>query len=289
MKTAAKNNSSGIRIDLNRRNLAKAIAASPLFGLTSIDSFANTMADADTEIADYCWNIYTGRIAIPDTEKNKIGFLPRHTNRQAEDALLQIAKPIMATSTRNTLAWRTGLVQNGKVNAITPGGGVILVYDGLVSLCKTEAELASVIAHEVGHVEHRHAIRRIYAQRVLENHGIAAGAHPSILKKHFDSGRYGLVADKIIYQSYKRLWEHQADAYIIRAFSKLGYSMQESHSFFTTLMANFGSGSPNLCIYSTHPLTQERVSRLKNLTKAYPRTYQRGDSEAFRYLKSITG
>ena len=271
--------------NINRRKLLSLMATSPLLGLAAQPVRSSTVANVDLEIAEIYWQTYRSTNLDP----KDYPILPRCEDRQAEDALHTIAAPIMATSSRRDIAWRIGLVTNGQVNAVTPGGGVIFVYDGLIKLCKSEAELASVIAHEVGHIEHRHAIRRIYTSKVFEDHGVTIGSNTQQIKSLFEQRKYDIVADTMLYKSYKRLWEHEADAYIIHAFRKTRYPLEASYTFFESMIREFGAGSPDLCIYSSHPEMKKRITRLKNLSKAYRITPARPDSEAFRYLKQAIG
>ena len=268
-------------VNQKRRKLLKAAGSLPLLSFFSAPLLANRVQDVDIEIAELAWSEYR----YP--EEGDQPYFPRHQDADAEAALSEIAKPIMDVSTRSNLAWRIGLVESDQVNAVTPGGGVVFVFDKLIANCKSESQLASVIAHEVGHIEHRHAIQRIYAEGILERDDVQQNVDGAALKKAFDQKFYNLVSSEIIYKSYKRLWEHQADAFIIRAFERLNYSLDESHTFFENLITLFGSGSPDNCLFSTHPLTNERIMRLKNLSRAYAQRNTRGNSEAFNYLKSV--
>ncbi len=267
-------------VDSNRRLLLKALLASPLY--TFAPSLqAVTQGDIDAFSADRYWQRYLqGRFPVNNT------MVIRHENRQCEQALQEIAAPIMAMSTRKHLDWRMGLLHAGPPNAFTPGGGVIFVLDSLIAFCDTEAELASVIAHEVGHVEHRHAIRRIYSQGILAEMGIDTNWDTQKVISAFKDRQYELVSQKLAYKSYQRLWEHQADAYIVRVFRHLGYPMVNAYSFFEKLLQVYADSSPGLCIFGSHPQVKERIQRIKGLGRAYGKQARKGDSEAFKYLKA---
>ncbi|MGD9157485.1 MAG: M48 family metallopeptidase [Desulfobacteraceae bacterium] len=258
-----------------RRDFLKVLAVLPLSVLFPVSAQAG-MDDVDTAFADFWWQRYR--------ENHK--EVPRTLNRQCEQALQKIAAPVMASSTRKNLEWKIGLLAGDTVNAFTCGGGVIFIYEGLIALCESEAELASVIAHEVGHIEYRHAIRRHFAERLFAEYGMDMNWDKKRVEKYFDAMQYDAVADKIVYKSYKRLWEHQADAHIIKAFREIGYSLKHSYKIFEKFMKVFGNGNPGLCIYDSHPFNMERIARLKNLSKAYSKKKGRSDSEAFKYLKT---
>lgn len=262
-----------------RREIVKAISYSALALGTAIPwslARAATMDEVEAMLAGNLWSAYL---------QNSPEF-PRHPDRQAEQALQEIAAPVLASSTRTNLEWRIGLIPSTQVNAFTVGNGVIFVYDGLVDYCANEEELASVIAHEVGHVEHRHSIRRHYANEVLQSYGINPGWSSTELKKAIDELGYSAISPQLIFRSYTRLWEHEADAEIVRIFRQLGYSMASTYTFFRTLLEVHGASNPDTCLYSTHPLTEERIRRLRGLTRAFGAGHRKQDSEAFNYLKS---
>lgn len=268
------------RHGLLRRDLLRLAAGSPI--AAACRAFAAPgQGDIDAGHADVWWQAY-----LNDDEQ-----VPRHPNREAEQALQALSEPILRTSTRKQLDWRVGLVPAapGNINAFTPGGGVVMVHDALIAVCDTEAELASVIAHEVGHVEHRHAIRRLYAHGVLVSYGIDPTWNQQQVNEHLQNREVELLAQKLVYRSYQRLWEHEADSHILKSFRDLGYPLSESHTFFEKLLTLMGDQDPDYCIFSTHPLTRERITRLKGLSRAYGRTRPRAESEAFRFLKSALG
>jgi len=210
-------------------------------------------------------------------------------NESAQRALTTIAQPLWRVSTRTNLNWNIILTDSSDVNACTPGGGLILIYKGLISQCAEEVELASVIAHEIGHVQHRHAIQRIMTQVVQQQMGIS----PSGLSdKDKNGASMEMLMEKavdLINLSYGRLHEHQADAFIIQAFLKAGYPPSKASLFFHRLIKLFDRQSPNYCLYSTHPLMVERIKRMDAIAASYgSKNKSHVSSEAFRFLKTIS-
>ncbi len=204
----------------------------------------------------------------------------------AQAALKSIAQPLWAGSTRD-LKWDIVLTDSTLVNACTPGGGLIVVNTGLLAECQEEVELASVIAHEIGHIQHRHAIQRLMTIAVQKEMGIGQKTSTANLINDASMERLMASAVEIIHLSYSRLREYQADAFIIQAFLTAGYSLAKASIFFHKLTKIFGKMSPNFCIYSTHPLTDERIRRIEALAATYGNKGTRGDSEAFRQLKNL--
>ena len=211
-------------------------------------------------------------------------------DQDAQNALKSIAKPLWAASTRD-LEWNIILTNSKITNACTPGGGLILIYCGLLKECREEAELASVIAHEIGHIHHKHAIKRMMTKMVNKKMGI--NLDHNFIKKAamLDEVSMQMLMEKtveIIQTSYTRLFEHQADAFIIPAFLKAGYPPFKASLFFRKLQYIFGSESPSFCIYDSHPSTEERIKRLDAIAASYNGDNERSDSEAFKKLKIVS-
>lgn len=278
---------------INRRNFLTAMIALLLPEVSSAGSLTLDDIGAirvgsgfDTELLEGInsskfWKYYQG---------GKLTCGKPYADTQAQRMLEQIALPLCYTSTRNFRKWHVTLTDSPDINACTPGGGIVLINLGLVRACTHETELASVIAHEVGHVEHRHAIRRLLSEAVLKQYGIevdlrkiqALGARNST---HLDNV-LGVV-NEVLYSSFKRLWEFEADAFILRAFRQTGYPLNQASAFFHKLLKTFGPDRPGLCLYSSHPATIERISRIESLATTYNTNSQHQDSQAFKYLKSL--
>ncbi len=208
------------------------------------------------------------------------------TNRQIQSAMDSIATPLWAASTRK-LEWNIVLTDSPQVNACTPGGGLIIIYFGLLAQCKKEEELASAIAHEIGHIQHKHAIRRMMTQVVQKEMGIDPNSPEQLNKMSMESLMENAV--KIIHRSFKRVNEYQADAFIIHAFLKAGYSPAKASLLFHRLNEIFPKANPNYCIFDTHPLNAQRIQRLEALAATYGNKGRSENSEAFNQLKRLIG
>ncbi|MBI9076130.1 MAG: M48 family metallopeptidase [Desulfatibacillum sp.] len=213
-----------------------------------------------------------------------------HADARAQQALSQIANPLFGVSTRKNLTWRTLLSDSEEINACTPGGGFVILHQGLIRQCAREAELASVIAHEVGHIEHRHAIRRLLSEAVLKEFEIEVD-FDEIQQKRLNDSRHIekvlQVVEEILFTSFTRLWEHEADAFIIRSFLRTGYPVSQASHFFHTLSRLFGPQKSGICLYGSHPDNLDRIRRIESLASTYQSVPNKPDSDAFTYLRSI--
>src|SRR3972149_4360146 len=82
---------------------------------------------------------------------------------------------LAAQSHRRDLVYRFTVVDSKEVNAFALPGGYIYITRGLLAYLNSEAELAAVLGHEIGHVTARHAVRQ-YTAAQLANIGATLGA-----------------------------------------------------------------------------------------------------------------
>ncbi len=212
-------------------------------------------------------------------------------------AMQSIYLPISRSSTRKNLTWKVYVVDDDILNAYTPGGGLTFVNSGLIKACKTEAELASVLAHEVGHIENKHAIRRLLSDEVLNQFGLSNKQEiiDLALKHTIKGGQISTplmmkISLEIFYKNFKKMWEHQADAFILKAFVECGYDLRLASKFFKTLAKRNRPLPYGTCLYTSHPETLERVARVDAIANSMSSNGQlKGDSNEFRFLKERIG
>ncbi len=198
----------------------------------------------------------------------------RVPDRVAQDALKAFAKPYIATSERPQLPWEITLLNNQTVNAWAMPGGKMAVNAALVRQCATPEELASVIAHEVGHAEKSHGIQQMRSQAFVTSLGSAgksmlggrAGGLSSEMLQAIEGPLYGMILS-----GYSRQNEHEADAHILHVFSRTGTDPGKAHRFFETLQRIYPPNErATTSLFSTHPGTADRISRIKSEAARMP-------------------
>lgn len=143
-----------------------------------------------------------------------------------------------------------------EVNAFALPGGHIYVYSGLIRAADNEAELASVLGHEVGHVVERHAASQLGAQFGLQTlAALALGNNPGQIEQL----AAGVAAQGYLMKN-SRDAERQADDDGLRYTVKAGYDPRAMPAFFQKLQKIAG-GDPNAieAFFSSHPGSGERV------------------------------
>ena len=155
---------------------------------------------------------------------------------------------------------RVHYVNEPVVNAFATLGGHVAVYRGLLERVPDENVLAMVVAHEIGHLKHRHPIRSL-------GRGIAFAAAVSVVSV----GAGNRIAENVLGPSgmltlltFSRAQEEQSDDFALAALGATYGHAGGARETFTLLQGaarERGLSEPPK-ILSTHPLTQERSERL---------------------------
>lgn len=192
------------------------------------------------------------------------------------------------------------VLDDDDINAFALPGGYVHVTRGLLALASNEAELASVLGHEIGHITARHAAQR-YSSATAANLGIGilgivgiiAGLPPSITQ----AAGSGLQSGAAIYlQSYSREQELEADRLGMRYMTRAGYDPEAMVTFFRKLdawshleaMTVGDSGAADrFDIMASHPRTADRVQQAAQL--AASSRQPGGELGQAPYLKAIDG
>lgn len=155
------------------------------------------------------------------------------------------------------------------VNAFALPGGYVYVTRGLIALANNEAELAGVLAHEVGHVTARHTAQRMTRATVLGLGGAILGAAFGVPQELTNLG------SELYLRSFSRDQEYEADLLGVRYLTRAGYDPYAQANFlasldaYTKLTAKLsGNGDRPPEFLATHPNTPERVIRAANAAKA---------------------
>jgi len=161
---------------------------------------------------------------------------------------------------RGDYVWEASLFENDQANAFALPGGKMGVYTGLLKVAINQHQLATVMAHEVGHVLARHSNERA-SQSTLRNIGLAvaqaAGASDGTLEAIDLGTKYGL------FLPFNRTQESEADQIGIMLMARAGFDPQESINLWQNMAEQGGARPPELL--STHPSPASRISELNRL------------------------
>jgi predicted Zn-dependent protease len=190
-----------------------------------------------------------------------------YDNPKLTNYVNRITKKIAAASELPADNFQVFILNSPEVNAFALPGGYVYVTRGLIAIANTEAELAGVIGHEIGHVTARHAANRTNAEAISGIGAMLIGAVTGSqqIAQIAQVGTQGLVA------SYSRGQEDEADMLGVRYLAKSGYNPYAQSDFLRSLRIytdyekaqSFDDQSSMPSFFSTHPDTGSRVKKAR--------------------------
>ena len=202
--------------------------------------------------------------------------------------LNELGMKLAKNSERPNLPWSFQILDDASLNAFALPGGQIYVTRGMMTHLTSEAELAGVLGHEIGHVTARHSARRM-SQAQLAQVGLLAGM---IIKPEL--ARYGQLAQLgvgLLFLKNSRDDERQADSLGLRYMTESHYSAPAMVGVFSLLRdATDGSQRGRLPTWlSTHPDPENRIKRTQQGVAKLAVSPEVTRLERERYLRYIDG
>jgi predicted Zn-dependent protease len=179
-----------------------------------------------------------------------------------QDYVASLGMKLAQQSERPNLPWTFQVLDDPTPNAFAFPGGPIFVTRGLLSLMNSEAELVSVLGHEIGHVTARHSVAMITRAQVAQI-GLGVGMILSPTLAQF--GELAMGGLQLLFLSYGRDAERQADDLGFAYALEHGYDVREMSNVFAQLgRASVQAGhSPLPQWMSSHPYPEERIERIE--------------------------
>jgi predicted Zn-dependent protease len=166
---------------------------------------------------------------------------------------------------RSDFQWEVNAIKDDKtVNAFVLPGGKIAVYTGIFPIAQTEAGMAIILGHEVGHAIARHAGERVSQQLGAQIVGtaLAVGIQGSPYGNMIMAA-YGLGAQVGVLLPYSRLQEAEADSIGLILAARAGYDPSVAVGVWERMAALPGRRPPEFL--STHPEPENRIDNIKKL------------------------
>lgn len=200
----------------------------------------------------------------------------------------RIGQGIASKTERPALPWDYKIVDDASVNAFALPGGFIFITRGLLSHMTNEAELASVLGHESGHVAARHSVEQMSREQ-LASIGLGLGSvlSPTIAKVGQAAGA-GLG---LLFLKYSRDDETQADNLGFRYALAAGQDSRQMINLFTMLQRDEQlSGAGRLPEWqATHPDPGNRIKNVQNLIAASKENFSSKTIGTDEFLTRIDG
>jgi hypothetical protein len=167
-------------------------------------------------------------------------------------------------SERPKLPWTFIVLDTDGVNAFASPGGLVHITRGALGLIRNEAELAGVLAHEIGHVARKHTVNAIKKNNVVQ-----LGAKETLSNR-------GPVLDKLANKAYEMVLENafdrgdeiDADRQAVQLTQKVGYASGALGDFLARLDERNKDQPARNGLFASHPETRERIEKIRQLSAA---------------------
>jgi predicted Zn-dependent protease len=209
----------------------------------------------------------------------------------------QTVERLVAASEKPDLHYKVTMLNSQSVNAFALPSGQLYVTRGLIALANDESEIASVLAHEMGHVIAHHA--EIREQQVRQADLVSRVVTDVVTDQ--EAGALALAKSKLALASFSRSQELEADAIGVGIASRAGYDAYGAVRFLTLMERNSdlkpqpgGPINPGAADFlSSHPATPERITNALANARQYraPATdtkQERAEAKS-AYLADING
>lgn len=186
---------------------------------------------------------------------------PRSTNQTYNDALQRVGTAISKVAGKDEYQWEFVVLESSEANAFCLPGGKVAVYSGIFKFTANEAELATIVSHEIAHALARHGGERMSWDQ-LKQIG-ALGLRSAGAGSAWET-LYGVGTELGVMLPFSRKHEHEADSMGLILLARAGYHPAAAISFWQ----KFSSGQNSSLLdkwTSTHPGGAERITNLQQL------------------------
>lgn len=274
----------------------KVIIFSGIFAISiSCINIINLSHSRDVRIPDLG---YTSSQYMSISQENKLGGLIYSqilgSFNLISDPLINnyiqvLGNRLLISDYNSQIKYKFLVTNDTRINAFVTPGGVIVINSGVILKTKTEAELASVIAHEIAHVKARH-LSRTYEQSSQVNITTALSVLAAIFAGMYDqenigkavTGIQGIKAQEQI--NFMRENEKEADRLSINILAAANINPNGMVDFFETLLRE-NNDSEAIEFMQTHPITKNRIIETKNLASKYKGNFT-NDSFEYQFVSA---
>jgi predicted Zn-dependent protease len=211
----------------------------------------------------------TGRqqlILVDEAQANQLGAeawqqikaeKPAAETSALQDRVDSIGKKLIAASGERGLDWEFQVFDDPTPNAFALPGGKIGVHSGMAQIAETDAQLAAVLAHEVGHVVARHPSEQMSQSAAIQTALGVAGAGEGAV------GQLVQLATGVGALSFSRSAEAEADRIGLEYMARAGYDPRAAVELWQNMeQATAADGRPPEFL-STHPDPQSRIAAIR--------------------------
>lgn len=180
------------------------------------------------------------------------------------------------------------IVDSSEINAFALPGGFVYVTRGILAIINSEAELSTILGHEIGHVIAHHGVKQM-----TKSLGLTLLSLGGAIANPKEGSKWLMVSQSLFNQillGYGREAELEADALgLLNAF-QTGYDPREMIHFLRGLkFKEMMSGQTYHSFQATHPETKNRIIRAEDMANSLVRKNKKVEQDKKRYLSHIAG
>ncbi len=187
-------------------------------------------------------------------------------NQVATQRVNLVGRALTRYAKRDSLEWRFGVLDSDAVNAFSAPNGRVFITKGLYKLLENDDELAGVLAHEIAHVDLRHAAKIIAGKQgtgaavglVAESAGDQLGGSAPEATKMFEDA-VSKLATGLLTDGYGSGREYDADESAYELAKVCGFDPNGLRIALNKVDANTSKGKET---FNTHPKTSDRLKKL---------------------------
>lgn len=213
---------------------------------------------------------------------------------EVTDYLQQLGSRLAAQADSPGTTFTYAAMREPIINAFATFGGFVYINSGLILLTDDEAQLASVMAHETGHVVQRHMARAYQAESRMSLASTAALLAAILIGAASGAGGQAMegaiaMSQAVAFQqatNFTRSQEIEADAVGIQLLAGAGYDPYEMATFFESLARSEGLSEGEIpALLQDHPVTSERIAAARERAAALPKSPLTPQSASFAFIK----
>lgn len=191
---------------------------------------------------------------------NLLGAAPLVKDAELQKYVNRVGRWVALQSERPDLLWHFGVIESNDLNAFAAPGGYVLLTRGLYRTLENEAQLAGVLAHEIGHVIKKHQLKLIEKQQMLD---LGAGVLGESVSKNND-GIKKLIGSgaEICARSLDKDAEFEADRMGVVLAGRAGYEPYGLPEVLQTIGHAGKDDGRVALLFKTHPHPDDRLARL---------------------------
>jgi beta-barrel assembly-enhancing protease len=181
--------------------------------------------------------------------QNKIKL---YANSSVKQYVNSVGQGLVPDSDRPNINYTFQVVEDSALNAFATMGGYVYVTTGLIKAADNEAQLASVIGHEMGHIAAKHALKHMREAALTQGALTAAGLN--------SNAAVNIGVELALNRPNSRQDEYEADERGLATLTRAGYAPNAMVAFMQKLLNQRSVPT----FLSTHPATSDRITRLED-------------------------